>query len=92
MTDEPDFSATALAIAELLDQRGASYGDYRELCGRIAERFKQHWPEIEWGVSDVLIALAELKLARLAGTPNHPDSVRDLAGYAILLQNLIEVE
>ena len=35
--------------------------------------------------ADVCVMMMSLKLARLANTPNHRDSVVDIAGYAALL-------
>lgn len=71
----------------LTEERGARYGHPLENFGRIA----QMWEPI-LGVAvtaqQVGLALIAVKLGRLVETPDDPDSIADLAGYAATLDML----
>jgi hypothetical protein len=73
--------------ARVVEQRGKHYGDVRQNLGRIAARWS-----LVVGVpvtpEQVAVMMIDLKLARLAESPHHADSILDVAGYAELLDRL----
>lgn len=67
--------------------RAGDYGPANENFDRIAQRWNAHLgARLTRRITpaDVAIMMADVKLARLANTPDHPDSWVDLAGYAAL--------
>ena len=70
--------------ADVLDDRGATYGPAEVSVAAIAAR---------WSLTlghtitpaEVVLCLIDLKLARLAHDPAHRDSVVDVIGYAAIL-------
>ena len=73
--------------ARVVEQRGKYYGDVRANLARIAARWS-----LVVGVpvtpEQVAVMMIDLKLARLAESPHHADSILDIAGYAELLDRL----
>jgi hypothetical protein len=69
----------------VIKDRGESYGPMHENMDRIAKM---------WAVllgtpvtpSQVAMCMIAVKLARLVETPQHQDSVTDIAGYAAVLR------
>lgn len=66
--------------------RQAAYGSPADNFNRIARLWTAHLANIgvqaELGASDVAAMMRLMKEARLANSPNHRDSLVDLAGYA----------
>ncbi len=85
----PDFP-TGLRLAT---ERGADYGHPRDNFGRIWRLWQPilEAPNLlpEQRVGLMMIAV---KLARLIETPDHPDSIDDIVGYAATLQMLAGLE
>ena len=79
----------ALAHAAVMG-RGHVYGGPEQSLGEVA-RFWSVVFDREFDASDVALALALLKVARLKADPAHKDSVVDLAGYAACLGELTGV-
>ena len=90
---------TDKAVHTILEERGDVYGDYRrglifrlELMDLISGRYEE--------VNGTAIDDEELmlfndvisKLGRLAVSPKHLDSWKDLAGYALLIEEVIKHE
>jgi len=77
----------ALAHAAVMG-RGKSYGSPENSFGEVAAfwsvLFERHFT-----ASDVALALALLKVARLKADPSHNDSIVDLAGYAACLGEIV---
>jgi hypothetical protein len=71
------------APAIVADQR-RSYGDPTELFEQVAVRWSQLLGS-QITATLVDLCLMDLKLARLAGDPQHRDSLIDVAGYAACL-------
>ena len=70
--------------------REQTYGDPTINLRNIAAYWSIHLSainkqQITLTPADVCVMMMSLKLARLANTPNHRDSVVDIAGYAALL-------
>ena len=76
------------SAARLVEDRRKSYGDPAALMAAIAAR---------WSITlgqpvtpaQVVLCLIDLKLARLAHDPAHLDSLRDVAGYAAVLREVV---
>jgi hypothetical protein len=76
------------SAARLVADRRNSYGDPTVSMAAIAAR---------WSVTlgqpitpaQVVLCLIDLKLARLAHDPAHLDSLRDVAGYAAVLREIM---
>ena len=78
----------------------------KEAAGLVAERCKIYGPPARsmellakrWSLTlghsitpaQVLMCLIDLKLTRLAHDPSHKDSVLDIAGYAAVLQEVMQ--
>ena len=83
MNDETLLTHAASVIAE----RRQVYGDPAKLFQSIAAR----WSLILGKVvtpEQVVLCMADLKIARLSHDPGHEDSIIDLAGYAALLREV----
>ena len=73
--------------ADILADRGKTYGDPRQNMAAIAAR---------WSVTlghpvtpaQVVLCMLDLKLARLQRDPGHQDSMVDVIGYAALLNEV----
>ena len=80
--------AMLLDAARIVAERRAAYGNPATSMAAIAAR---------WSVTlgrpvspaTVVLCLIDLKLARLAHDPAHPDSITDLAGYAAVLREVV---
>jgi hypothetical protein len=76
------------SAARLVEDRRKSYGHPTASMAAIAAR---------WSVTlgrpvtpaQVVLCLIDLKLARLAHDPAHTDSIRDVAGYAAVLREVV---
>tara|TARA_R110000765_G_scaffold312864_1_gene405868 strand:+ start:101 stop:388 length:288 start_codon:yes stop_codon:yes gene_type:complete len=84
-------------INDTLKERGNKYGDFNlgiELeTNMLSMLDKQHLEHHGTYIPDVMktcIARILTKLARISVTPNHEDSWKDIAGYAILTENMIK--
>jgi hypothetical protein len=83
MTSEQMLQQAAAIIVE----RGTAYGDAAASMSAVAAR---------WSITlghtvtpaQVVLCMIDLKLARLAHDPAHPDSALDVLGYAALLQEV----
>lgn len=75
------------ALAAVTGPRAAAYGDPKENWARTAEIASALTGMAITPEECVLIMLA-VKLARLRTTPDHRDSIVDLAGYAWVLENV----
>ena len=73
--------------AKVLEERRDDYGDPAEQFRAIADRWS-----ITLGTpvtpTQVALCMIDLKLARLAYDPRHFDSIVDVIGYAVLLNEL----
>ena len=69
-----------------LAERGESYGSPQPLFENVAKRWS-----LTLGVDaeQVITCLIDLKLARLNSSPGHQDSILDVAGYAAILNEII---
>ncbi len=73
--------------ARIIDERGESYGHPTPNHIRIAKFFDaclcdKLQPGVTISPDDVVRMMIGLKLARLMQTPDHADSLLDIAGYA----------
>jgi Domain of unknown function (DUF6378) len=76
------------SATRLMEDRRKSYGDPAASMAAIASR---------WSLTlgrpvtpaQVVLCLIDLKLARLAKDPAHWDSLRDVAGYAAVLREVV---
>jgi hypothetical protein len=76
------------SAARLVEDRHKSYGDPVASMAAIAARWsvtlgRQVTP------AQVVFCLIDLKLARLAHDPVHLDPLRDVAGYAAVLREVV---
>ena len=75
--------------AEVVAQRRQQYGPPAEHFQQVARRWS-----LTIGTAarpeHVLLCQLDLKLARLAHDPGHRDSLVDLIGYSLLLQELVD--
>lgn len=73
--------------AEIVESRRAAYGEPVDLFEQVAKRWSLTLgPRIS--PAQVVLCLLDLKLSRLARDPRHADSLLDLIGYAIVLQEV----
>ncbi len=83
-------------VSEILEERGAVYGDYQggsefraDVMYLIKERhLKVHNRPLD-DLHYVYIYDIVNKLSRLTVTPDHKDTWKDIAGYANLVEELI---
>lgn len=74
--------------AALVANRREAYGDPAVSMADLAKR---------WSITlghpvapaQVVLCLIDLKITRLAHDPEHQDSIRDIAGYAAVLQEVV---
>ena len=76
------------SAARLVADRRNSYGDPAALMTAIAARWS-HTLGRPVSAAQVVLCLIDLKLARLAHDPTHLDSLRDIAGYAAVLREVV---
>jgi hypothetical protein len=76
------------SAARLVEDRRNSYGDPADSMAAIAARWS-----LTLGrpvtAAQVVLCMIDLKLARLAHDPAHLDSIRDVAGYAAVLREVV---
>ncbi len=73
--------------ATTVAERHEQYGSAKPLFDHIAKR----WSLVlstEVTSAQVALCLIDLKMARLVHTPNHDDSIIDVAGYAACLKEV----
>ena len=72
------------SVAEVLKERGSEYGPFPVEAARMAAMRKllgvNEWPSVQCHAGTMVL----MKLCRLANSPTHEDSWRDIAGYAQL--------
>ena len=73
--------------AKILNERQDEYGDPVELLTTISDRWSITTGE-RITREQVVLCMLDLKLARLAYDPRHFDSIVDVIGYAVLLNEL----
>lgn len=84
MAVEPQSAAAALReMASIIEQRGKSYGTPRENFGKIADLWSSY-KGTKFSREDVAVLFILAKVARLAETHGHRDSLLDIGGYAAL--------
>mgnify|MGYP000275848153 CR=1 FL=1 len=74
-------------VAQVLEDRGAAYGDPKTQMEAIAQRWSTTLGT-PVTAHQVALCMIDLKLARLAYDPRHADSVVDVIGYAALLKEV----
>jgi hypothetical protein len=76
------------SAARLVADRRKAYGDPAASMAAVAARWS-----LTLGrpvtAAQVVLCLIDLKLARLAHDPAHLDSLRDVAGYAAVLREVV---
>jgi hypothetical protein len=73
--------------AGVVTRRRREYGEPAAVFEAVAKRWSLVFG-IEVTAAQVVIALLDLKLARLARDPKHLDSQVDVAGYAAVLREV----
>ena len=71
-----------------LAERGESYGSPKPLFENVAKRWSLTLG-VDVSAEQVITCLIDLKLARLNSNPSHQDSILDVAGYAAILNEII---
>lgn len=82
--------------AEMTAARIVRNGERQAVYGHPSDDFRR--TAAEWSATfgkpvselDVALAMAQLKISRLIGTPGHRDSIVDLIGYAICYERIIQ--
>lgn len=87
---------TPIDVRAVLDQRGENYGDYRTMA-EIAQRLKTVLRDAEGNCCSryqtEALELICTKMARIVnGNPDHTDSWIDIAGYAKLVAEALELD
>lgn len=80
---------------EAVDRRPKSYGPPEQNFERIARRWAVHYKnryalDIPCDTVDVASMMIDMKLSRLEETPDHEDSIVDIAGYAACLGDVVK--
>ena len=81
-------------LRDLLEERGELYGDSWKLGGRLVAVFA-NWVANRWpGNSQYWhpVVMILVKVARLSASPEHIDTWRDIAGYAMMVVEHLERE
>jgi Domain of unknown function (DUF6378) len=73
--------------AALVTRRRREYGEPVEVFEAVTKRWSLVFG-IKVTAAQVVIALLDLKLARLSRDPKHLDSIVDVAGYAAVLREV----
>jgi hypothetical protein len=83
--------------AEMVASRIVRNGERQAVYGHPADDFRRTaamW-SVTFGVEvtplQVAIAMGQLKMSRLIGTPGHRDSIVDLIGYAVCYERIAEL-
>lgn len=89
--------ATPAEPAEMEASRIVRNGERQAVYGHPSDDFRRTaamW-SVTFGVEvtplQVAIAMGQLKMSRLIGTPGHRDSIVDLIGYAVCYERIAEV-
>jgi hypothetical protein len=81
---KPNTAESALReMQSIIGRRGKDYGE----CGDNFKRIASLWSEykgVEFSKEEVAVFFMLAKIARLAQTPGHKDSLLDIGGYAAL--------
>ena len=77
------------ACKAALNSRGQHYGNVLENHNRIAKIWSLILG-IDVTEEQVALMMVGLKVARLIETPNHQDSILDIAGYVAVMSECIE--
>ena len=81
---EPNTAHSALReMQTIIGNRGENYGNCRDNFKRIADLWSDY-KGVEFSREDVAVLFMLAKIARLAQTPGHKDSLLDIGGYAAL--------
>jgi hypothetical protein len=72
-------------------ERGKVYGNAKENMERTATMWGEVLKTKVTG-AEVALCMIQAKIARLIETPNHIDSIVDIAGYAAVLRDCVEEE
>lgn len=99
--DSPkDIAAEVIAqcpdIGRILMERGKLYGNFLRQASIACELKRVMWQHIVWTEQLApdqreALEMMAVKMARIInGDPNHADSWRDIAGYALLIVNRLE--
>ncbi len=87
------------SLDETLEERGSVYGDFggnlylrQQMMSAIETRYKAVNGHSLSNEQRHLFQDVIAKLARLAATPSHLDSWHDLAGYATLIEGILQNE
>jgi len=72
-----------------VEERGKVYGPAKENMERTAKLWSVVMKR-EVTAMEVALCLVQLKVARLVESPDHADSVLDIAGYAAIYRDCIE--
>lgn len=90
-------AASATEPAEMTASRIVRNGERQAVYGHPADDFRRTaamW-SVTFGVEvtplQVAIAMGQLKMSRLIGTPGHRDSIVDLIGYAVCYERIAEM-
>jgi hypothetical protein len=90
-------AASATEPAEMTASRIVRNGERQAVYGHPADDFRRTaamW-SVTFGVEvtplQVAIAMGQLKMSRLIGTPGHRDSIVDLIGYAVCYERIAEL-
>ena len=80
---------------EAVADRGEAYGTVERNFQQIADRWTLHVRQnyqfaLTFTPRDVALMMIDTKLARLAHSPDHIDSVVDIAGYAACYATLVD--
>lgn len=77
-------------IKEIIHARGSKYGHPYPNHKRIAELWSAY---LEYPITpfQASICMLLVKISRIVETPGHPDSLRDIAGYARVANMIDEV-
>jgi hypothetical protein len=73
--------------ADLISRRRREYGEPVDVFEAIAKRWSSIF-RTEVSAAQVVLALIDVKLARLSSNPAHLDSQVDVAGYAACLREV----
>jgi hypothetical protein len=75
-------------VAQVLEDRGAAYGDPKTQMEAIAQRWSTTLGT-PVTAHQVALCMIDLKLARLAHVPNYADGPIDVIGYAALIPEIV---
>ncbi len=82
---------TLKRASEILPERQQQYGNAAPMFDAVAQRWSLTLGS-RITPAQIALCLIDLKIARLNYDPTHTDSVVDVAGYAALLAEVLEVK